>query len=56
MLRIYVLAIASLVVAAAGVVALDQTAARADWDETAPVTKPLNHDDASLADQFFHVE
>jgi hypothetical protein len=56
MLRIYVLVIASFVVAAAGVIALDQTAARADWDETAPVTKTLNHDDASLADQFFRVE
>jgi hypothetical protein len=63
MFRIYTLAIASFVVAAAGVVALDQTAARADWFKTgegprwtAVAPEPLNHDDAPLADQFFHVE
>jgi hypothetical protein len=30
--------------------------ARADWDETAPMTKTLNDDSASLGNQFFHVE
>ena len=55
MLRIYVLAIASVAIAAAGVVALAQTA-RADWDETAPMTKTLNHDDTTLGAQFFHVD
>ena len=56
MLRIYPVVIASFVVAAAGVVTLAQTPARADWDETAPVTKTLNHDDTALGDQFFHVD
>ena len=40
MLRIYVLAMAGVVATTAGVIALDQTMARADWDETAPMTKP----------------
>jgi hypothetical protein len=56
MLRIYVLAMAGVVAATAGVIALDQTMARADWDETAPMTKTLNDDSASLGNQFFHVE
>jgi hypothetical protein len=48
MLRIYVLAIGSVVVAAAGAVALNLTSARADWDETVP--------DAPLADRLLRVE
>jgi hypothetical protein len=56
MLRIYVLAMAGVVATTAGVIALDQTMARADWDETAPMTKTLNDDSASLGNQFFHVE
>jgi hypothetical protein len=55
MFRIYVLAIASFAVAAVGAVALDRTAARADWDEDAPVTKTLDQENAPLADRFFHV-
>src|SRR4029077_7983286 len=52
----FVLAMAGVVAATAGVIALDQTMARADWDETAPMTKTLNDDSAALGNQFFHVE
>jgi len=51
MLRIYVFAMAGVVATTAGVIALDQTMARADWDETAPMTKTLNDDSASLGNQ-----
>ena len=57
MLRIYVLAMAGVVATTVGVIALDQTTARADWDETAPMTKTLNNDTTGpLGNRFFHVE
>ncbi|HUM17139.1 MAG TPA: hypothetical protein VL086_15695 [Candidatus Nitrosotalea sp.] len=59
MIRIYTLAIASFAVVVVGAVALDHLTARADWDETAPVTKTLGQDGNATAtrlDEVFHVE
>ena len=56
MFRIYALAIASFAVAAVGVVTLERTAARAEWNAAARVTSAPAGEETPLADHFFHVQ
>lgn len=61
MSSIYTLAIACLLVAVAGAVALERTPVSAQTytpraDYAAPMTRPISADDQSLGDQVFHVE